>query len=77
MVERFTVNFRDGQAVAAEVAGEFEESEIFFADVVENADGPRLGSGETGDLTAGAAEFALQRDDTLGGFVEVLFEESF
>jgi len=39
MVERFTINFRDGQAVAAEVAGEFEESEIFFADVVENADG--------------------------------------
>ena len=76
-VERFAINFGNGQAVTAEVAGEFEESEVFFADVVQDADGGGAGSGETNDLTAGAAEFALQRNDTLGGLVEVLREESF
>jgi len=76
-VERFAINFGNGQAVTAEVAGEFEESEVFFADVVQDADGGGAGSGETNDLTAGAAEFALQRKDTLGGLVEVLREEPF
>jgi len=75
-VERFAINFGDGQAVTAEVAGEFEKSEIFFADIVEDADGGGAGSSEANDLTAGAAEFALEREDTLGGFVEVGFEES-
>jgi len=59
MIERFTVNFRDGQAVAAEVAGKFEESEIFFADVVENADSGGARSAEANDLATGASEFAL------------------
>ncbi len=59
MVERFAVNLRDVQAVAAEVAGEFEESEIFFADVVENADCFGARPAEADDLTARAAEFAL------------------
>jgi len=63
--------------VTAKVAREFEESEIFFADVVENADGFGAGSGEANDLTAGTAEFALEREDTLGGFVEALCEEPF
>lgn len=57
------------------MAREFKESEIFFANVVEDADGSGAGSREANNLTAGAAEFALQREDTLGGFVEVLFEK--
>jgi hypothetical protein len=77
LVERFAINFRDGKTVAAEVAGKFEEGEIFFADAVEDADGMRVGAGEADDLAAGAAECALQRNDTLGGFVEVRFEKAF
>ena len=39
LAEIFGVNFRDGQAVAAKMFGEFEEGGVFFADTVENADG--------------------------------------
>jgi hypothetical protein len=77
LIERVAVDFRNGKAVTAEVAREFEEGEIFFANIVEDADGGGVGSGEADDLAAGAAEFALKRKDTLGGFAEVLFEKAF
>ncbi len=77
LVDGVAVDFRNWQAVAAKVAGEFEEREIFFADVVKDADGGRAGAGEADDLATRAAEFALKREDALGRFVEVGFEEPF
>ena len=77
MVDRIAVNFGNGKAVAAEVTGKFEEGEIFFANVVKDADGGGAGAAEANDLTAGTAEFALQRDDALREFAEVLVEELF
>ena len=77
LVDGVTINLGNGKAVTAEVAREFKESEIFFADVIEDADGSRAGAGEANDLTARAAEFSLERKDALGRFVEVVFEEPF
>ena len=76
-VEIGGVNFRDGQAVGVEVAREGEEGCVFFADVVEDADGGLRAAMETNDFAAGAAEFALERDDTIHGSVEVGFKERF
>src|SRR5208282_2932299 len=76
-VEIFSVDFGDGEMVFAKVLGEGEESGVFFADVVENADGGAGAGAEANDFAAGASEFALERSDTLDGGVEVLFEERF
>jgi hypothetical protein len=38
-VEVFGINFRDGKVMYAEVFGEGEEGGVFFADIVEDADG--------------------------------------
>src|SRR5437879_2898501 len=54
---------------------EFEEGGVFFADAIENADGPAFLVGQPNDFAAGAAEFALQRHDAVGRRVEMLLEE--
>ncbi len=77
LVDGVAIDFGNGKAVAAKVAGKFEEGEIFFANVIENADGGRAGAAETDDLATGAAELALERYDTLGGFMKMGFEEAF
>jgi hypothetical protein len=38
-IEIFGVDFRDGEAVAAKMFGEGQKGGVFFADVIENADG--------------------------------------
>ena len=73
----FSVDFRNGKAVTAKVFGEFEEGGVFFADVVENADGTVFFIGQPDDFAAGTAEFALERDYALGRRVEMLLEELF
>lgn len=75
--EVFGVDFRDGEAVAAKMFGEFEEGDVFFADAVQNADGAVFLIGEADDFAAGTAEIALERDDALGGRVEMLLKELF
>lgn len=77
VIEIFGVDFWDGEIVAAEMFGEGEESGVFFADVVENADGGAGTGGEADDFAAGAAEFALEGSDSLDGGVEVVLEERF
>ena len=59
MVEIFAVDLGNGQAVFAEVAGEFKEGDILFAHSVQYADGADAFRGETDDLSAGATEFSL------------------
>src|SRR5882724_7436386 len=39
LVQSFGVDFRDGKAVASKVFGEFQESSVFFAHAIEDADG--------------------------------------
>jgi hypothetical protein len=53
--EIFGVDFGDGEIVFAKVFGEGEEGRVFFADVVENADGGAGACGETDNFAAGAA----------------------
>jgi hypothetical protein len=77
VVEVFGVDFGDGEIVAAEMFGEGEEGGVFFADVVEDADGGAPAGSEADDFSAGATEFALERLDVFDGGAEVLFEESF
>src|SRR5436309_14419046 len=55
--------------------GEFEEGGVFFADAIENADGPAFLVGQPNDFAAGAAEFALQRHDAVGRRGEMVLEE--
>jgi hypothetical protein len=57
--------------------GEGEEGGVFFADVVEDADGGAWAGREADDFAAGAAEFALKGSDTIDGGVEVVLEERF
>lgn len=73
--EIFGINFRDRQAVFAEVARECEEGKILFANAVENADGADLFVGQANDFSAGTAELPLQRLDARGSGMEMLLEE--
>ena len=73
--EIFGIDFGDGQGVAAEMTGKFEEGRVFLADVVEDADGAGLVVGEANDFAAGTAEFALYRLDSRGRRVEMLLEK--
>ena len=59
LVEVFAVDLGNGQAVLAEVAGEFEECDVLFAHSVEYADGADAFRGEADNLSAGASEFSL------------------
>lgn len=77
VIEVFGVDFRDGEIVAAKMFGEGEEGGVFFADVVEDADGGARAGSEANDFAAGAAEFALEGVDVFDGGVEVLLEERF
>ena len=42
----FAIDLRHRQAVAAEMAGELKERDVFFADRVDNADGLGVSSGQ-------------------------------
>jgi hypothetical protein len=77
LINGVAVDFGNGKAMAAEVAGKLEERDILFALIVENADGGKAPAGETDNLTAGTAEFALKRENTLGGLVKMGLEEPF
>jgi len=77
VVEIFSVDFGDGEAVAAKVFGEFHEGDVFFTDAVKDADGTVFYGGEPEDFAAGAAEVALERLDARGRGVEVVLEKSF
>ena len=55
--------------------GEFEESGVLFAHIVEDADGAGLFAGQSDDLAPGAAELPLQRLHLRDRRVEMLLEE--
>ena len=57
--------------------GKFEESNILFADVIQNADRAELFAGKPDDLAPRAAELALQRLHPLDRRVEMLLKELF
>ena len=71
------INLRNGQAMAAKVAGEFEEGDVLFAHGITNADGGEAAAGEADDGAARAAKLALERMGLVGRDVEVLLEEAF
>lgn len=75
LIKSFGVDFGDGKIVLAKMFGEGEEGGVFFADVVEDADGGARAGDEADDFAAGAAEFALEGLDVVDGGVEVLLEE--
>ena len=57
----FGINFRHRQTVPAKVPGKFEEGDILFAHVIENANRAEFAGGKPDDLAARTAELALQR----------------
>ncbi len=56
----FGVNCGDRKPVVAEVTGELEEGEVFFADAGEDANGGVGARGEAENCAAGSAELALE-----------------
>ena len=75
MVQVFAIDLRNGQSVAAKVAGELEEGDVLFANGVHDADGGVIAAGEAKDGAAGAAELALEGLRAFRGRVEMLLEE--
>ena len=59
LVKVLGIDFRDRESMSAKVPREAEEGAIFFADVVEDADGGLFSGGEADDFAAGAAQFPL------------------
>ncbi len=61
LAQIFRINFRHRQTVPAKMPGKFEESDILFAHVVQNADRAVVLAGQPDDLPPRAAQLALQR----------------
>ena len=57
----FRINFRHRQTVPAKMPGKFEESDVLFAHVIQNANGAELFAGKPDDFAPRTAELALQR----------------
>ena len=57
--------------------GKFEEGDVLFAHVVENADGADFSARQADDLASRTAELALKGLDSLHGRMEMLLEERF
>src|SRR6267143_5640344 len=77
LVQSFGVNFRNGKAVASKMFGEFQESSVFFAHAVEDADGTGFLVGYPDVFSAGTAEITLQRHEVIRRFMEVLLKKLF
>lgn len=77
LVEVFGVDLRNGQAVTSKMSGECEESGVFFAHAVKNADGGGPFVGKADNLAAGTTKFALELLDMLGGRMEMLLKKFF
>src|SRR5208282_643932 len=77
----FGINLGHRQTVTAKVPGKFEEGDIFFTHIIENADRADFAAAATAiepdDLAPRPAELALQRLHPLNRRVEMLLEESF
>ena len=73
----FGINFRHRQTVPAKMPGKFEEGDILFAHVIENANRAEFVARKPDDLAARTAELALQRLHSLDRGVEMLLKKSF
>src|ERR1700719_3279519 len=76
MAQIFRIDFGYRQAMAAKVAGEFHECDIFSSHVIQNTDGTQFIVGKANDLAARAAELALQRLHPIDRQLEMLLEKS-
>ena len=63
--------------MSAKMAGEFQESDVLFAHVVENADRADVRATQPDDLAPRAAQLPLQGLHLLHRRVEVLLKEFF
>src|ERR1700687_6158433 len=77
MAQIFGINFRHRQTAAAKVPGKFEEGDILFAHVIQNANRADFFAGKPDDLAARTAELALQRLHALDRRVEMPLKEYF
>src|SRR5262249_46155285 len=64
--EVFTVDFRHGQSMTPEMLGEFEECNVFLANSINDADRRVRVIRQPENVSAGAAELALNGSDSLG-----------
>ena len=69
------VNFRHGKAMAAKVPRELEESDIFFAHVVQDANGAMILVRKPNNAAPRPSKLALQRLYPRHRRVEMLLEE--
>src|SRR6202158_2083283 len=73
----FGINFRHRQTAASKVPGKFEEGNILFAHVIQDANGADFFAGQPDDLATRTAELPLQRLHPLDWRVDMLLKESF
>ncbi len=74
MAQILGINFRHRQTVAAKMPGKFEEGDVLFAHVVQNANRAEFAAGKPDDLASRTAELALQRLHSLDRRVEMLLK---
>ena len=73
----FRVDFRHRQAVPAKMPGKFEERDVLFAHVIQNANRAALFAGKPDDVAPRAAELSLQRLHLRDRCVEMLLKKFF
>ncbi len=75
VVQILRIDLRDRQAMFAKVAGEFQESRVLFAHIVENADRTGVRATQADDFAPRSAQLPLQGLNLLHRGVEVLLKE--
>jgi hypothetical protein len=71
------INFRHRQTMPAKMTRKFEEGDVFFVDIIENADRAEVFAEKPGDLTRGTAKLALEWLNSPDRRVEMLFKKLF
>ena len=61
LAQIFAINFRHRQTMPPEMPGKFEEGDVLFTHVVQNANRAGRSAGQPDDLASGTAELSLQR----------------
>ena len=77
MAQVFSIDFRHGQTVPPKVPGEFEESDILFAYLIQNANRAESFVGKPDDFASRTAKLALEWLYPSRGGVEVLLKKPF
>jgi hypothetical protein len=75
MIQVLRVNLRYRKAMLSKMPREFQESDILFAHVIQDADRTGFSAGQPDNFSPGTTQLPLQRLHVLYWLVEVLLKE--